>query len=518
MPVNTPHPEYEKRAQTWQMIRDAIDGELAVKSAGPTYLPVPPGMPSGMDLLDSGKRIGSDPYSFYLGFAEFPEIVEPTLSGFQGIVNTKPPTLAIPPALSYLEDYATIDGLTLEAYWSTITREILAMGRIGLLIDIDALDGKLRFISYSVENIINWRERSPRLGGGVDMLVLRERQCVSDPKDPFKLLEITRWRELALNNGVYQSRLWEEQTDSDGKVTIQVVSPAIGSDSASAEIIEGWVTPSVFGKTFDFIPFQCINAMDVGFEYQPPPMLPLVRRAYSIYRKSADYNRALYVKGDPQICISGIDAVDAPSKIGGDGIWTFPSPDAKASYLDIDGQGIPLMRQSIQDEYDRFDMEGGKLLMSDKTAPESGVALRRREQSHQVTLRNIVLCVGEAFEEQVKQIALLAGDDPEACEFSPDTDFAEPTMSAQDLLSFVTAKNNGAPIAYSSLHELMRRGGLTTKTFEEEVSAIEEDSILASVLKPVGSEGTDALSSNNQDNPNGPDSTEPPRKEPPPKN
>lgn len=479
MPVNTLHPEYEKRSTTWQLMRDAIEGETAVKGATATYLPVPPGMPTMIaDVLESGKRVGSDPYTFYLGFAEFPEIVEPALAGFQGVVHARPPVSKLPAALSYLIDMASPDGTTLEELWSMTTSEVLTTGRIGLLIDVDT-DQKLRIVPYSVENLINWQERTARQGGGASFVVLRE---ISDEEgdDEFDVEKVTRYRELRLNNGVYQSRLWEEKESGDDKApTLQVVSEGDNKQAG------GWVTITVTGKTLDFIPFYPLNAIDIGYCYQAIPMLPLARRAFAIYRKTADYNRALYIKGDPQICIAGIESSDAPQKIGGEGIWTFPSPDAKAWYLDIDGQGIPLMRQSIADEYDRFDMEGGKLLATDKTAPESGEALRQRQMAQQVTLRNIVTNLGQGFETVLKQVAHMSGLEPEAVEFSPDTDFAEPTMTSQELMELVTAKNSGAPMSYATMHELMRRGSLTQKSFEEEVIAIEEEAAsLATIIKP----------------------------------
>jgi hypothetical protein len=459
-------------------MRDAIAGERAVKEAGPTYLPIPPGMPNLLsEVLENGKRVGSDPYAFYLGFADFPEIVEPAHAGFQGVVHARPPVCKLPKGLEYLIEMCCPDGTTLEELWSAVTSEVMCTGRIGLLIDVDT-DQRLRAVPYSVENNINWRERSARNGGGADFVVLKEPQ-EEQGKDAFHIKSVTRYRELRLNNGVYQSRVWEEK-ENDDKSGMKL--SVVGSQGNNPE---GWTTIIVSGKTLNFIPFYPLNSAEITFCYQSIPMLPLARRAFTIYRKTADYNRALYIKADPQICIAGIGASEAPQKIGGDGVWTFDSPDVKAWYLDIDGQGIPLMRQSIKDEYDRFDMEGGKLLATDKTAPESGTALRQRQMAQQVTLRNIVTNLGLGFETVLKQIAFMSGLDPESVSFSPDTDFAEPTMTSQELMELITAKNIGAPMSYSSMHELMRRGSLTQKSFLEEVDAIEEESAtLASIIKP----------------------------------
>jgi len=508
--INAIHPEYEKRQQTWKMIRDAIDGERAVKAEGALYLPVPPGMPQQSNNFIDGKMLSaSDPYSFYLGFADFPEIAEPALAGFQGVVHAKPPTITVPTALEYLVAAATVDWLSMEVLWSTITREVLTTGRIGLLIDVD-LEQKLRFVCYSIESLINWKEFPARLGGGAEFLVFKEVTEETDEKDPFKVVQQTRYRELRVNGGIYQSRVWKETTDNDGAVIHQIQT---NSDSVE-ESADGWTTIQLFGKTIDYIPFMPINSMNVSYDYEASPMLPMIRRSYAIYRKTADYNRALYIKGDPQIVIAGINKEECPSKIGGEGIWCLASPDAKAWYLDIDGQGIPLMRQSIKDEYDRFDMEGGKLLATDKTSPESGEALRRRQMAQQVTLKNIIMSAGAAFEIAIQTLGAMAGvsASDSSILFSPDTDFAEPTMPSQSLLEMTSAKNTGAPISYNTMHELMRRGGLTEKTFEQEIEEIKanESQGLPELLKPepppvssvaAGSKDASATDENQKDKP-----------------
>ena len=39
MPADTPHAQHSKYAARWQRMRDVIEGEDAIKEAGPLYLP-----------------------------------------------------------------------------------------------------------------------------------------------------------------------------------------------------------------------------------------------------------------------------------------------------------------------------------------------------------------------------------------------------------------------------------------------------------------------------------------------
>ncbi len=441
-------------------------------------------------LASTAKRTTEDQYDFYLSFAEFPEIVEPALTGFQGIIHARNPHVELPPKMEYLLDDATPDGDKLLVLWATITREILSGGRIGLLADINKDDDKVRVVTYAAENILNWQALLPREGGGAAFVVLFEARQIpvrteTGTPDEFSTEERKFWRELRLRNGSYQVRLWREpeQTRSSTSTTFPELDVNIGAVTSiqqeEPEIVpvdgQEWNEVLLFGKGFNQIPFLSVNSLEIGFSYGAIPMLPLTRRAYSVYRMTADYRRSLYQKGDPQPYISGIPKDQAPTRIGGEKLWVFENPEAKAAYLDVEGDGgIPMMRQAIQDDLTRFDQEGGRLL-STTLRPESGDALKSRLLAHQVTLRNVVINAGMGMERELKMMALMMGEDPELVIFTPDLDFAEPVMDGQTALEWAQARRQGFPVSARTLHDLAHRGGVTEKTFDEEKEEIEED-------------------------------------------
>ena len=421
-------------------------------------------------LASTGKRTASDPYQFYLSFAEFPEVVEPTLTSFQGVIHAKPPMLELPKRIEYLRDDATPDGGKLEVLWQQVTREVLAGGRVSLLCAVAEADDRVRLVLYGAESLINWRLKAVREGGDPAFVVLQEIRRVPDEEDEFESDEGVFYRD-----GAYQSRLWAAE-DRD----------------ADPEIVEPFAPVQVVGRSFDKIPIVTINALDAGYRYSAIPILPLVRRALSIYRLTADYRRALYNKGDPQAYISGISSEDAPTKIGGGALWTFEQPDARPGYLDIDGQGIPLMRQAIEDETRKYDEESGRLL-SAGMRQESGEALRQRLSSSQMTIRNVVINCAAAFEAALKKVAESYGADPGDVSFKPSLDFTKPVMAGKDLLELAHAQQMGAPISSETIHEQMRLGDLTTFSFDEEMDLIQGSpaSLLSLEPKPGKEEASD---------------------------
>lgn len=482
MPVNTAREEYEFRLPDWQACRDSLQGERAIKAEGATYLPVPPGMNNeGQTYLQGGKKVADTRYSFYKSFAEFPEMISTVLDGFQGIIHGNDPHIELPPKLNYLLDKATVDGKTLLDLWHLMTGEVITTGRLTLLEDVDGKTDQVYFATYSAETLINWRLAEDVLGKPPVMVVLHERYSEPKEGDPFVEESEDRYRELGLavhpDTGelAYFTQVWAEREmqDQNGKTVTSYV------------VVEGPDFPSIMGVPFEEIPITVFNHSSIGFEYESIPLLPLVRRALSIYRLTADYKRALYIKCDPQIWIAGVTSEEAPTTIGGSAIWTFPNPQAKAHYLDIDGEGIPLLRDAINNEYERFYQEGGKLLDTAERGAESGEALRRRQVAQQVSLKDITMNLGFEFEKQLKKVAARLGADPEAVKFVPDVDFAEPNITGQELMELMNAVQLGAPLSKQSIHSLQKKGGLTNMTFEQEMGLIAIEGPILPVVTAV---------------------------------
>lgn len=483
MPVSSTHPLFDRQKDDWEMIRDSLEGERAVKKKRDQYLPIPPGMgrtAASREFLDTGKNIIRDAYSFYLSFAEFPEILGEALMGFQGIIHDKAPRVELPPKMQYLLEDATPQGEPLDVLWSMITANVLKLGRIGLLCDIGS-DDLIRIVTYPADTVINWSLQTRREGGNPDFVVVQEAREVPVPNDPFQTKGLEVWRELRVfrDEGVYRVRTWVESTNG-GQPKIEQI------EGETDET--GFMTPELFGQTFPEIPLTIVNATHLGFKYGPMPLRPLARRVHSIYRLTADYRRALYVKGDPQAVITGVeDEENIPDRIGGGEIWVLPAG-ADAQYLDIDGNGIPLMKEEIDAQYERFYQEGGRLLDTADRGPESGEALRRRQAAQQVTLKDISVVCANGVQEVLRKIAAYLGENPENIHFEADTDFTEPILPADELVKYTAAKIQGAPMSWRSLHSLMMRGRLTEKDFEQEMEEIDDEGAELDGLVGTGQE------------------------------
>ena len=482
MPINSVHPTYKAQTDDWETMRDTLKGDKAIRANIRKYLPPPPGMNlkgSGdiNDILGMSAKGIQSRYNHYTTFAEWPEIVQMTLNAIQGLVHEKPPTIELPDDLEYLIETATPTGDSMLDLWEMVTRETFAAGRVSMLSEI--FEDSVFICLYRAESLINWHILPRQAGGDVVLAVLTEVKTVPKDDDHYEHEDIERWRELQLfaeplasgelGPAVYRVRLWEAKEGDDPSVIVTAETDP-----------NGWVTPIFFGQPWPEIPLTVNNAIAKGFKFGPLPLISAARRAISIFRKTADYFRSLYNKGDPQAVLFGVAPEDAPTHIGGSSIWTFPEADGKAEYLDIDGDGIPLQKDAIDDQYDRFEQETGRLVAPDQNAigAASGEAIRRRTANQQVTVKSLVINAAASMQSHLRMMARLMGKSDEVIEaivFTPNLDFAEPMMTGKEFMDYVLAKNAGGPLSTETLHDLARTHKITDRDFETEMELIESE-------------------------------------------
>ncbi len=122
MPVNTEHPERAKRSAQYRRIRDVVAGEDVVKSRGQEHLARPEGM-------------STDGYAGYLQRTEFFPATSRTIDGLVGAIFRKPPQVEAPPSFEeQLETFTRWRG-PFVPFAKRVVREVIEMGRVGMLID-----------------------------------------------------------------------------------------------------------------------------------------------------------------------------------------------------------------------------------------------------------------------------------------------------------------------------------------------------------------------------------------------
>lgn len=435
--VKSRHPDYTAdRVAEWALMRDAMDGESAIKSAGETYLPMPSGF---LALGDEGSRVA---YGSYRGRAQFPEIVTPSIGAMVGIAHGKEVQIEMPDAMGYLWEAAT-DGdnpLSLEAFHRRITRHLLTFGRYAVLADAPEGGGNPFLSGYAHGNLINW---------DAGFYVLDETAMV---RDGFDWVQREQYRVLTLEEGSYVQRLYT------------------GDDLVAGEDI----FPSAQGgRGLDFIPLAVANARDLTPDVETPPLIGVARAALAMYQLSADKRHQLYMSGQEMLVAVNCNA---PEYVGAGAAFEAISEGEKPADLKYVGPsciGIEAHERAIKDAREEAVMAGAKMLEQSEQVQESGNARELRFASETASLKSVVMASCGLLERSLKNVAVMLGQSPDAVVVTPPKDLMDRTMTATDAKTLFEIFMDGG-VSWDTYHENLQRGGIMSpeRTADDERALI----------------------------------------------
>lgn len=292
--VTAVHTDYANALPDWELVEDVTDGERAVKSKGDLYLP----RPNPQDrTLENNQR-----FEQYVKRAVFYNATGRTLSGLIGLAFRKAPAVTLPTPIAGLADDITGSGIKLLQLAKEVVTEVLECGRAGLLVDFPKTEGAVSQADitqqgltptvtlYEARCITNWR--TARVGSKqmLTMVVLKEKHEVDDG---FSMIVEDQYRVLRLTKDGYMVEIYRQVTDSEGKkvwVVVETMQPMQGN-----------------GQPWQEIPFTFVGAEDNDEDIDGSPLLDLATLNIAHYRNSADYEDSVYMVGQPQPWMSGLD-------------------------------------------------------------------------------------------------------------------------------------------------------------------------------------------------------------------
>lgn len=432
--IKTLHPALTTiRRAEWQLCRDAIDGEGAVKARGTEYLP----MPSGFATQDDG---GNAMYDAYRRRAEFPELMAPSVSAMIGIIHGREIKIEMPAGLEYLWEDSDRNGLPLEAFHRRITRELLIIGSYAVLTDIPREGGDPYLSGYPRDRLINWDK---------DWWVLDETRMV---RKGFVWEQLEQYLLLHVADGFYSPLMYDSFGNFD---EIEVRGQG--------------------GALLPRIPFVVGSAVDLSPRIEPPPLIGVARAALAMYQLSADYRHQLYMSGQETLV-----AIDGPAPVAvGAGVVHEMSSGADGKQADLKYvsptcSGIEAHERALDRERHAAMMAGAKLVEQTAAGEESGEAKKLRYASETASLLSIAQNSCALLERALRNAAMIKGLDEAAVIVHAPTDLMDRTMSPQDFAAlFGVYEREG--MSWDTLFANGQKGGIFSAedTAEKEWARIE---------------------------------------------
>ncbi len=374
------HPNYISQQKDWDRIRDCIQSESHIKSKAEKYLPRPGGM--------TGEY--ADAYDSYLERAHYPQICSYALSGALGVIITKLPEFNVPSKMEYIIKEATKEGITIQQLFMDIVIEILQTGKCPIVVDIDPDSNQFKFVQYTAESFINWKEQSTGSEKNLVLGVLKEQ--MPSTEDIFSHDTVDIYRVMIIEDEKYVSRIFEDNGN---------------------ELADFLTQPSYLGKTVDELPLFVAGSINNSTDNQPIPLLSVANCSIQIYRKEADLANSEYLSCNPTLCMVGAsNDDDLPNVVGSSVMIVLPDPQARIFYTTTDTAALKHVKTHIDDLYEEA-IRHGVAILDTRKGVESAEALRIRQATQSASIYSIYLSALNAIKSGLELMCKWAGWDPE---------------------------------------------------------------------------------------------------------
>jgi hypothetical protein len=453
--VSFKRPEYLAVLDRWQVVRDVCAGQHRVVDRLPFL--------NAHDTSEENK----DRNKAYRERAVFKNATGHTRNGLLGLAFHKDPTLSVPKTLEYLQDNANGAGVSLYQQSQSALEQVLEAGRHGLYVDYrqdGGSGGHAVILSYSAEDIINWRTGMITGRNVLTLVVLRE---TPEVVDGFAFKSQEQYRELALDDGGFVCRVWRRSGPRGG---------------GPLEVVEEHFPKGTKGRLQE-IPFSFIGAQNNDPSVDESPLYDIAMINLGHYRNSADYEDSVFWCGQAQPWISGLDeqwrdelvktgiyvGSRAPMLLPVGGAFGYAQP-----------QPNTLVREAMTDKNQMMIELGARMVVSSlatKTATES-----RGDQSASTSVLAICVAnVSEAYTRALGWCCEYTGADTGKVSYLINQEFVELVADPQMITALVALWQNGG-FAKADLRTYLRKLGLIAP----ERADIQIDNELAEQTESLG--------------------------------
>jgi hypothetical protein len=474
MPADSKHSSYEHGAAKWARCRDAVAGQDAVHAAGEKYLP---------KLKDQEKA----DYEAYKCRATYFNATGRTLDGLVGMVFRKAPVVVMPTAMEVVANDIDLAGTTLIGQAEKVVREVLDVGRVGLLVEFPRVEEQPSTLAqaaaknlrpytstYPAESIINWKAQRVNNVMQLVLVVLMEDYEVSN--DGFESKTDKQLRALSLTESGYQQQVYRKKEGGNNKAAEWIPSG-------------GPIIPLINNKPLNFIPFFAFGPNSNDLTMQDPPLLDLVDLNLAHYRVCADYEHGCHFTGLPMLFLAGIELKDGEKvSLGSQTALISRDPNAKGVFIEFTGQGMGALEHNLESKEKQMAAIGARMLEQQKAGVESEGAMLLRSNGETSMLASISNLVSQGF---TRMLAFMAewADVKGDISIKLNTDFMPKGMTSTELAELTKAMQSGA-ISFETYFENLQRGEIISadKSPEDEKELIAED---GPKTKPGGAENGD---------------------------
>jgi len=459
--ITTRHPMLLNVLEQIKRARDCYIGTDAIKRSSPLYL-------DSFDKADEEylpKLNGQDKaqYESYKNRAVFYATMSRTVTALVGAIDRKPPTMNNTDSLDYFLEDVTGTGVSFRDFAKNVQEEVMISGRAVVCVDRkNSSDNRPYLVWYKSEDCVNWfSEQYTDFDERLTGMVFRECYYTRDDENRYKQVKKDQYREFTLVDGKTIVNLWRpEQKGNDHEYTI----------AESYELTNR-------GKPLGFIPCVPIVAEGSPLEAPKPPLLDLADINIAHYRNSADYEHGMHWTALPTPVLTGLQGKTNKVSIGSGSAIILPDPSSRAMFLEFSGQGLGVIKSSMEHKEQMMSALGARMLASRMDQSTSAEVARINISGETASLSNISRAMSRGLSRLLRMVALWENiSSAKDISIHLNEDYVDTKLASTDITALMTAYQGGALSLDSLLWNLSQGERLPTgRTVDEEISLIESD-------------------------------------------
>ncbi|MDC9602918.1 DUF4055 domain-containing protein [Pseudoalteromonas sp. GABNS16G] len=462
MGVEFIHPDYKKNEEDWQKVLDATSGQKAVKAEGDRYLHRP-------------LKCSDEKFKLLLKLAVYTNIVGYTADTLVGAAFRKAPqhNLLDIPDLEYLVSDADGNGLSITQLAQPVLKNILKIGREGLLVDFPAVDGpyskadlrrnhyRASIKRYSAHSITNWQTRT--VGGKQLLSLVTLVEYIQKFTDEFSFEPVKQYRVLTLDEaGFYIQKIY----DADNRLV------SVNENIRTAK-----------GERLTYIPFVFVGANNNDASVDKSPMLDLAELNLAMYNNAAEVESMAYYCGQPFMTYypGKADNETLAKRMSAQTIELGASKahelgeNYKVDFNQITPHNLP--HDLAKDKLMQMIQTGAKLI-TDNTAVKTATQQHAENSATTAILSMCVHNTSDAIKQAIYFCAHFNGMDVENLEVEYDinTDFFDKDLDPQVISAQIILMDNGI-VSRKDIVDYLKKANMISqsRTIEEIDQDIRED-------------------------------------------
>ena len=439
------HPEYQYWRYWWQLMRDSIIGEVEIKRKNETYL-------SRMQDMQPNE------YKDYLDRAVFFNMTARTLTGLMGTLFRRNPVITgIPDTL----DTSNIskENQTLMQFAKQVGRELISMGRYGVLLDMDQEGVRAPyFAGYLAENIVDWTIKEINGRWTITEVILRELRLARPILNPISLTPAGRkiksvtadqTATFSIDSAVTRAarrwiaayrvlRLEDDPSPQDPhqKIYRQYYHVSDRGDASPEGTPYYMFEPTWRGQPFRHIPFVFFGPNDNTPDIEKSPLLDIALLNHSHYKSYAQLEHGRYYTALPVYYAPVPPGQERGSySVGPSVVWEVEKGE-KPGIIEFNGSGLKYLESACDKKEDQIAALGGRLVGVERvSAGESANKLKVKEQNEQALLLNISHVVDVGMTQLLRMWAMwqdMSPEDASKISFETNKDFLSQAIGARE--------------------------------------------------------------------------------------